>query len=193
MQAWFVLPIRRSAIAAALALGFFSAAHSAVYTTIDADASEITFKYRQMNVVMDGRFTDLKADNFQFDPTQPESAQITLEIPLISIDAGYPDANDELKKSEWLNLAQHPFARFEAHRIEALEENEYEVTGILSIKGVSKEISTPVKFTQEADRARFNGKLSFNRSDFAIGTGAWADTSIVADDIQIQFEIIASP
>jgi len=142
---------------------------------------------------MDGRFGQLKATELNFDPTKPEAAKVSMEVALASIDAGYAEANSELKKNEWLALDAHPLAAFTSDKVEALGENRYQVTGDLSIKGVTKAVTAPFTFTEHGDAGIFEGDFTFQRADFGIGDGPWKDFSIVANDIQIKFRVVAKP
>src|SRR5690606_39191401 len=121
--------LRTIMLAAALSIGAAGVAAAAPYTTLDPQASSIAFGYRQMNVKMDGGFSEITATGCQSDPVKPEVASVTREVRLASIDAGYSDANDELKKAAWLDMAQHPVATFRSTRVEPLGEGRYPVTG----------------------------------------------------------------
>ncbi|MBP6018039.1 MAG: YceI family protein [Burkholderiaceae bacterium] len=185
--------LRPIAIAAALSLGTLGSAGAAQYTTLDATASHISFGYSQMGVGMEGRFGNVKATQFSFDPATPETAQVAIEIPLASIDAGYSDANTELEKTEWLNLAAHPLAEFQSSTVQALGDNRYQVSGVLAIKGKIKEVTAPFTFKETGNTGIFEGSFTFQRADFGIGDGQWKDFSIVANDIQIKFHFVAHP
>ncbi|WP_397474772.1 YceI family protein [Pusillimonas sp.] len=186
-------PLGRCLAAAALAFAAISGAQAAGYTSLNTDDSRIVFAYSQMGVGMEGSFKNLEAKSFSFDTERPETAQVVIEIPLINVDAGYDEANDELEKSEWLDTERHPFARFTSSQVTALGDNRYEVTGQLSIKGRDKEVSVPFEFTEEGDAGVFLGSFTLQRDDFGIGEGQWADFGIVANDIQIKFHFVANP
>src|SRR5690606_17767894 len=113
--------------------------------------------YSQMNVTMDGSFGKIKASEFSFDPQTPEAAKVTIEIALASIDAGYEEANAELEKDEWLALGQHPLAMFTSRKVVAVGDGSYQVTGDLSIKGKSKEVTIPFTFKEDGDTGIFEG------------------------------------
>lgn len=185
--------LRPAVFAAALALGAPAAALAAEYTLLDSQASSITFGYSQMNVKMNGSFGELKATELNFDPARPEEAKVVIEVALASIDAGYDEANTELEKDEWLALAAHPLARFESSKVEDLGNGTYQVTGDLSIKGNTREITAPFTFKEEGDAGVFDGSFTFQRADFGIGEGQWKDFSIVANDIEITFHVVARP
>ncbi|MER1968908.1 YceI family protein [Castellaniella sp. GW247-6E4] len=185
--------LRPAALAAALSLSLLSSAHALEYTALDSEASRVTFGYRQMNVKMDGSFGELKAQSLSFDPANPEAATIAIEVSLASIDAGYAEANAELEKEEWLALSAHPLATFTSSKVAALGDNRYQVTGDLSIKGVTKEVAAPFTFKEDGDSGVFEGGFTFQRADFGVGEGQWKNFGIVANDIHIGFRVVATP
>ena len=184
---------RPLALVAATSLGLAAgtAASAAPYTAVDPQASIVSFSYSQMNVKMDGSFSELKAPEFIFDPENPEDAKVRLELVLNSIDAGYEEANSELQKEEWLALSQHPVATFVSRDVKALGDDRYQVTGDLSIKGNTQEVTAPFEFQENGDTASFKGTFALQRADFGIGEGQWQDFSIVANEIEVSFDVVA--
>ncbi|NLA51782.1 MAG: YceI family protein [Alcaligenaceae bacterium] len=183
--------LRPLALVAALSLGTFTSAQAVEYTTLEPEASSIVFSYSQMNVKMDGDFSELKATELSFDPANPESAKVTIEVALSSIETGSTDANTELAKGEWLAIEQHPIATFSSSNVEALGDNNYQITGDLSIKGHTQTVTAPFSFTDNGDTGIFSGSFTFQRGDYKIGEGAWSSFGIVANDVEIKFDIIA--
>ena len=183
----------RHALLALVSTGLIHSAQAAEYTQIDSDNSKISFHYSQMNVKMDGKIDAFKITDFSFDPQAPEKAKLVMEVPVSSVDAGYPEANTELQKDEWLNANAHPIASFEASELKALGENKFELRGQLSIKGKAQEITVPLTVAEQDSSAKFTGEFTFKRNDFALGEGSWSDDSIVANDIVVEFTIQARP
>ena len=183
---------RSALLAPVLALSAVSA-QAVEYTTIDPQASKIRFGYSQMGVGMEGSFAHLNVPSFSFDPANPDAAKIVIEVPMAGIDAGYDEANDELKKGDWLDSASHPLARFESTQTKALGDNRYEVTGTLAIKGKQQTITLPVTLAEEAGQGVLTGGFDFNRADFTIGEGQWRNFDIVANGITINFHVVARP
>lgn len=181
------------ALAAVMSLTSAGPALADTFTTLDAEASSITFGYSQMNVKMDGSFSELKAREFSFDPAAPEAAKVVVDVALASIDAGYADANSELEKDEWLALKQHPLATFTSSSVQAQGEGQYQVKGQLSIKGNTHPVTVPFTFKQEGEKGIFEGDFTLQRADFGIGEGQWKDFSIVANEVQVRFRIVATP
>ena len=61
--------------------------------------------------------------------------------------------------------------------------------GTLSIKGNIQKVSLPVTLAQSGATTTATGTLPLKRLAFKIGDGDWADTSMVADDVQVQFKL----
>ncbi len=166
-------------------------ASAATYTTIDSDASQVEFYYGQMGVNMEGIFQAI-GGQIHFDSTQPENAQVTLQIKLDSVDTGSSEADEEVQKKTWFNVAEYPDAVFSSQSIQKTEDNQFLVSGVLNIKGHEQTIEFPATFTEENNQALFQGSFEMQRGDFAIGEGAWSSFDIVANEVRIDFAIVAA-
>lgn len=182
----------RLAVCAMLAFGS-TAAYSTPYTEINEQDSEITFTYRQMGVTMDGHFNKFIVESFRFDPDQAETGEMQISIPLASIDVGYREANDEIGNPEWLDTDKFPDARFESESLQVLSDDRYQAKGLLTIKGKTEPVSIDFSFTEHPDNALLQGEFTIERGVFGIGLNEWADTSIVAAEITVQFQLVAQP
>lgn len=169
----------------------FLPVQAAEFTAIDAARSQLGFSYKQMGVALDGSFARFAA-KLKFDPAKPAVASASFDVQIASVDAGSADANKELAGKDWFDSARYPVAHFESTRVAPLGGNRYQVTGQLSIKGRQREVSAPVSFTPNGNSAVLEGSFAIQRSDFAIGEGAWTDTGIVANPIQIRFKLLAN-
>lgn len=166
-------------------------AHAVEFNTLRADQSRVDFLYKQMNVPMEGNFKRFSG-NLQFDPAQPALAKATIDIPLASIDTGSTDGDEEVAGKLWFNTAQYPVARFVSTSVKPLGSNRFQVTGKMSIKGRTREISTPATFRQQGGNGVFEGSFVLKRADFGIGEGMWADFGTVANEVQIRFRLVAT-
>ncbi|MDE2600226.1 MAG: YceI family protein [Rhodocyclaceae bacterium] len=179
----------------ALLLASFGA-HAVEYNTVIAEKSQIAFTSRQMGVPVDGKFGKFAA-TLNFDPAKPEAAKALIDIDLASVDAGSKDANDEVVGKGWFNVKEFPKARFATTSVKALGNNRFEAKGQMTIKGKTREMSVPFTYKPEgagnATTGVFEGTLPLQRTLFGIGEGAWADTSVVADEVPIKFRLVASP
>jgi polyisoprenoid-binding protein YceI len=167
------------------------AASAADYNNVQFEKSKLAFGYKQMGVAMEGNFRKF-AVQLAFDPAKPAAAKTTIEVDLASIDTGSAEGNDEVAGKQWFNTKAFPSARFVSSAVKPLGGNRYEVSGKLTIKGRSQEVTAPATFTPQGAAAAFDGSLTIKRADFAIGEGPWADFGTVANEIQIRFHILAS-
>jgi len=160
------------------------------YKAVQPEKSKVTFQYKQMGVGMDGHFKKFAAQ-LNFDPAKPAAAQAQIEIDLASVDAGSSDADDEVVGKGWFNVKAFPKATFVAKQIKTTGANQFEVTGALTIKGKSQEIKFPLKLVAQGSTAVLSGGFVMRRADFAIGEGMWAKFDVVANDIQVNFQLTA--
>jgi len=72
----------------------------------------------------------------------------------------------------------------------ALGGGRFEVAGKLAIKGQTKDLAVPVQLTQAGGLTTATGTFGLKRLDFKIGDGDWADTSVVANDVQVKFKLV---
>ena len=177
-------------MAAVVAMGITSA-RAVEYKAIQPEKSKVTFQYKQMGVGMDGHFKKFAAQ-LNIDPAKPAVAQAQIEIDLASVDAGSSDADDEVVGKGWFNVKAFPKATFVAKQIKATGVNQFDVTGALTIKGKSQEIKFPLKLTTQGNTGVFSGGFVMRRADFAIGEGMWAKFDVVANDIQVNFQLTAT-
>ncbi|WAH55724.1 YceI family protein [Pseudomonas silvicola] len=162
---------------------------AAEYTTVNSAASTLSFTFNQMGSRVYGTFARF-VGTLDFDTAHPDTAHAALTIELNSIDVGGDDANRQLQTPAWFDTANYPVATFESRRVEDLGEQRYRITGNLTLRGITREVSVPVLLKSEGGIGIFDGELVVKRSAFSIGVGEWADT-VVSDDIEIRFRMVA--
>lgn len=180
--------------AVGLTFGLMAAAPSALAQPAGAPQvlvpaqSEVAFTAKQLGVPLGGKFTRFSAQT-AFDPKAPQTSRIAFEIDLgsVSID---PDTNKELLKPEWFAAAKFPKATFQSTAIKAAGPGKFEVAGKLAIKGQSRDLVVPVQLTQAGALSTATGGFTLKRLDFKIGEGDWADTSVVANEVQVKFKLV---
>jgi polyisoprenoid-binding protein YceI len=150
--------------------------------------SEIGFTSKQMGVPVDGKFRKWDAQ-INFDPKKPEAASINFTIDTGSAGFGSPETDAEVPKPVWFNVAKFPQATFQSSSLKALGGGKYEVAGKLTIKGSVKDVVVPVALAQAGSVTTATGAFTIKRLDFKIGEGEWADTSMVANDVQVKFKL----
>ena len=169
----------------------FSGAQAAEFNQIQAEKSTVAFAYKQMGVAMDGRFRKFSAQ-LNFDPAKPSTARASFDVDLASVDTGGAESDQEVAGKPWFNTKAFPTARFVSSSVKPLGGNRYEVTGKLSIKGQTQDVTVPTTFTPQGNSGIFDGAFTIRRADFAIGEGSWAKFDIVANDVVIKFRLTAN-
>jgi polyisoprenoid-binding protein YceI len=168
------------------------AVHAAEFNTLRADQSRLSFVYKQMNVPVEGSFKRFRG-SISFDPAKPTQGHAEINIDLASIDAGSDEANDEVAGKLWFNTKQFPTARFVSAWVKPLGNDRFEVTGKMTVKGKTRDASTPATFRQEGANGVFEGSFVLKRADYGIGEGMWADFGTVANEVQIKFRLVVTP
>jgi polyisoprenoid-binding protein YceI len=153
--------------------------------------SEISFVSKQMGVPVEGRFKQWTAQ-INFDPKKPETGKVGFTIQTGSAGFGAAETDAEVPKPAWFNVAKFPQASFQSTSIKALGGGKFEVHGKLSIKGATQDAVVPVSVTQAGAASTATGSFVIKRLDFKIGDGEWADTSMVANDVQVKFKLALS-
>lgn len=171
-----------------VAVAIASGAHAAELSRMAQEKSRITFSGKQMGVPVDGSFRKFDAQ-IQIDPDKPGNGKARVDIDLASINAGSDEAETEIRRATWLNIAAFPTASFVASNIRPLGAGRYEARGTLTIKGISRNAIVPFSIRNEGQGSWLEGGFAFPRLQFRIGEGVWADTSTVADEIQVKFKL----
>ncbi len=153
--------------------------------------SSIGFVTKQMGVPLEGYFKKFDGQ-ISFDTAKPDAAKISFSIDTGSATLGATESDAELPKAAWFNVAKFPQASFQSSGVKSLGGGKYQISGKLSIKGNSKDVEIPVALTQANGVTSASGQFAIKRLVFKIGEGEWADTSMVADDVQVKFKLAVS-
>lgn len=154
--------------------------------------SEIGFAIKQMGVPVEGKFKKFDAQ-ITLDPRKPQDGKVAFSIDTASAGFGSPETDAEVPKAPWFNAAKFPQATFQSSAIKGLGGGKFEVSGKLAIKGQTRDVVVPVQLTQTGAGAAAistaTGSFAIKRLEFKIGDGEWADTSMVANEVQVKFKL----
>lgn len=150
--------------------------------------SSIEFTAKQLGVPLKGHFKQFSAE-VQFDVAQPASSNIHFSIDTGSATMGSKETDSNLLGADWFNIAKFPQATFDSTAVKALGAGKYQVDGTLTIKGNAQPVSVPVQLSQSGATTTATGSLPLKRLPFKIGDGDWADTSMVADEVTVNFKL----
>lgn len=158
---------------------------------LDPSHSEITFKVRHMMISnVKGEFKNFNVD-LESEDENFKNVKATASIDTSSISTNNTDRDNHLKSAEFFNAEAHPQITFETDSL-----NE-EVTGNLTINGVTKPVKLDVDFGginvdpwgQTKAGFSFEGKI--NRSDFGLNWNAALEAGgvMVSDEVKIAGEL----
>jgi polyisoprenoid-binding protein YceI len=143
-----------------------------------------------------------------FDPADPATARGKIVVASSSLHVGNPMQQQHLLSDKWMDAAKYPEISFEAKELKNVKTSgdttTADVTGSFTLKGISKEIIVPVKFTylrdklgqrvpnQKGDLLVIRSTFNVKRSDFGIMPGQMEEK--VSDAIELTLSIAgASP
>lgn len=162
---------------------------------IDKAHSEAVFQVRHLITKVRGRFTDIEG-TIQFNAAQPEQSSVTFSIAAASVDTSAADRDAHLRSGDFFDVDNHPKITFSSSRVTG-SGSQFQVTGTLTIRGVSKEITLPVTYLGGAKdpwgnaRAGFETEITVNRKDFGLNWNAALEAGgfLVGDDVKINLSI----
>jgi polyisoprenoid-binding protein YceI len=184
---------RAIALAAVLAA---SPALGAETFVIDKAHSEVSFQIRHMMTKVRGRFDDFEG-RILADRAKPEASSVELTIQATSIDTGNEARDKDLRGADFFDVEKHPTITFKSARIKARGKDAYDVTGTLTMRGVSKEVTLPVSFLgimknqRGIETAGFEAAVTLNRKDFGIVWNRTLDAGgvLLGDDVAVSINL----
>jgi polyisoprenoid-binding protein YceI len=165
---------------------------------IDAAHSSFQFKIRHLTV------SNVKGDfgkssgAVTMDTQDPEKLKVELTLDAASINTGHAKRDEHLRSADFFDVAKYPSITFVSKRVVQNGANRLKVTGDLTIKGISKEVTVDVdgptaevKDPGGIARRGATGTTKINRRDFGITWNRVLDTGglVVGEDVDITIEV----
>jgi polyisoprenoid-binding protein YceI len=165
----------------------YSSLCAQVYVPVDA-TSKVSFKIKNFGSTVDGSFKGLKG-TIHFDVSNVSNAIFDVTINAATINTGIGMRDSHLRKPDYLNVADFPTIRFVSGKVEESgKANERIVTGKLTIKKTTKEISFPFQYSEANGVLKFTGAFTINRIDFGVGGNSFS----LADELTVMLDVRAS-
>jgi polyisoprenoid-binding protein YceI len=165
--------------------------------TIDPRASSLTFTASQVGAFVNGRFPTWTGE-IVLDPAAPAAARIDIKIETPPVTTNNHDVDSLLKGPNFLDVQKFPAARFVSASIAAKGGERYEAQGKLTIRDVTRDAVLPFTLAIADDpaqpgrlRATARGRLNLKRLDFGVGQNEWAGIGQVANEVTVDFNVIA--
>jgi len=164
---------------------------------IDPAHSKATFsaKYVMINTVR-GQFNVLNGQ-VHIDEEHPENSWVEAEVDAASIDTQNEMRDGHLKSPDFLDVEKYPTLHFKSTRVEHVKDEEYRVTGNLTIHGVTKEVTLDAEYSGQATdpygnkRAGLNATGTINRKDWGLNWNMALEAGgvLVGDKIKIEIDL----
>lgn len=180
----------------ALLLPSLAAAEPAVYK-VDADHSGVNFSIRHFVSNVSGRFRDFDGV-IKYDPQNPAASSVGFTIRAASIDTTNNDRDEHLRSKDFFEVAKYPTLTFASTRVAPRGAATLEVTGNLTMHGVTREITFPVQLlgtmrAPQGEKAGFEAAFTLNRKEFGINWNNLLDSGpMLGDEVKIRIEIEAN-
>ena len=163
---------------------------------VDPAKSWLGFTARQSGGDVDGRFEKFTA-RITFSDANLASSHFDVEVTTQSVNTQDDNRDSVLRDNDLFNVTKFPTAHFVTSAFARKAAGQYEATGQLTIRDVTREIHLPFTFqnVQEGGNtvAWLKGGLTVNRLDYGVGQGDWKDTSEVENPVRIKFELRLLP
>ncbi len=180
------------AFVAAILFSFTVQAQDSSIWMLDKDHTSVNFSINHFFSEVKGKFTDFKG-NFQLDPKNIAGGKISFAIKVNSINTENAKRDTHLQSPDFFDAETYQELTFVSTKLEPTSKNEFLAHGNLTMRGVTKKVSLPFKITGEMEHPMMKGTMilglllntSLNRTDYNIGTGSWATTMVVGDEVKI--------
>ena len=154
---------------------------------IDKAHSEINFVAESRLLSAHGFFGKWDAD-VQLDATNWSKSSVALTIDAASINTRVDMRDNHLRSADFFDVAKYPTITFKSTAVKQLSATKAEITGDLTVKGVTKQVVVPATLVfYEKGAGRFRGTLSLLRKDFGVSYDAAVNP--IENEVQVQWDI----
>ncbi|MES2005843.1 MAG: YceI family protein [Bacteroidota bacterium] len=151
------------------------------------NGSAINFSIKNFGINTNGSFTGLEG-KIRFMESDLNASLFDISVDVNTLTTGIKARDNHLRKEEYFNAEKFPRINFVSKKVLATEKSgEYTITGTITIKGISKEISFPVTVTKQTDGLRFKTGFKLNRRDFKVG----GSSIVLSDNLVVSLSLVA--
>lgn len=164
---------------------------------IDEMHSDITFKVKHLMIsTVTGSFANFDA-NLEAEQEDFSDAKISFNADIASISTGNEQRDGHLKGEDFFDAAKYPTLNFSSTSFKKIDGSDYELTGDLTIKGVTKPIILAVEYGGTMTdfygqfKAGFDISGKISRSEFGLTWSAVTEAGgiVVSDDVKLNLSI----
>jgi len=167
--------------------------------TVDPTHSRVGFVARHAMVTkVRGSFNEFEGSGY-FDADDPARSRLDITIKAHSIDTRNADRDAHLRGNDFFEMDTYPEIRFVSTSVAKVDDDNYKVTGDLTIKDVTKPVTVDFELTGTADdpwgnqRLGLEGSTVINRKDWGVNFNVALEAGgvLVSEKVTIEFEVSA--
>lgn len=162
---------------------------------LDPTHSEILFKVKHLMITnVKGEFRKFNAE---IDGEDFSKSSINVTIDAASVFTNEETRDNHMKSADFFDVENYPVLTFKGTSFKKVDDENYKLKGVLTIKGVSNEITLDAEFGginkdpwgNEKAGFSLNGKI--NRKDFGLNWNAALETGgvLVSDEVRLSAEV----
>ncbi|MCC2593889.1 YceI family protein [Tessaracoccus sp. OS52] len=164
--------------------------------TLDASHTTLAFVARHA-MITKVRGTLAAEGNAVLNAADPKASSVTITADTSSVNTGNADRDAHLRSADFFDSENYPAITFTSTDVNVIGEDEVEVTGDLTIKDTTKQITIPLEYTGTVvdpfgnTRAGFEGKVPVKRTDFGLTWNAALEAGgvLVSDKVTLEFDV----
>ncbi|MDG5472942.1 YceI family protein [Jeotgalibacillus sp. ET6] len=166
---------------------------------VDSVHSGVDFSVKHMMISrVKGSFQDFSAE-VEADVNDMTTASINFTIDVSSIDTRSQDRDNHLRSADFFDVEKYPSITFKSTDVKKIGDDEYELTGDVTIKDVTKKETFTVEYEGAGKDPWGNEKVGFsvngkiNRKEYGLTWNQTLETGgvLVGEDIKINLQIQA--
>ena len=162
---------------------------------VDPYHTQVEFSAKHLGMMtVRGYFAEVSATG-DINPEAPETSSVQATISTASIRTHNDVRDNDLRSSNFLEVEKYPVMTFSSTGIEAAGEDQYKLTGDLTIKGHTHPVTLDVRRYGEFNdpmmghRIAYGATTQINRREFGLTLNMVLDGRfVVSEDIQISIE-----
>jgi polyisoprenoid-binding protein YceI len=167
--------------------------------TVDKVHSEAKFEVRHLMSRVSGKFDDFSS-NVVIDPANPAASSVDFAMKTASINTGNEGRDKHLRTADFFDADKFPEITFKSTTVKSTpKKNIYNVTGDLTMHGVTKRITLPVEVLGSGkdpwgnQRMGFSVKTTLNRKDYGVNWNKTLDEGgmLLGDDVDVTLNLEA--
>lgn len=182
--------MKKMSAAAVIASTFYIPISQAATSTyaLDPTHTSVVISWQHFGFSHPTAFIPNASGELKFDSEHPEKSTVNVTLPVTDINTFVPKLTEEFKAPDYFDVAKYPTATFRSTKVIAKGNNQFEVDGNLTLKGITKPVTLLATLNKQGEQPMlkkpaigFDATGTIKRSDFKIDKYIPA----VSDEIQL--------